>query len=48
MGVVANENSVAAVGSLGLFAQNTISVSFGSIAQASSAAQLLELHVETL
>ena len=47
-GIVIPDKSTAVVGSLGLFAQDTFYVKFGSIAQAASAAQLMDLHIETL
>jgi hypothetical protein len=46
--ITLDDTGTAAVASLGLFSQDTISVNFGSIAQAASAAQLLDLHIETI
>jgi hypothetical protein len=42
------DTGTAAIASLGLFAQNTVYVTYTSGTNTSSAAQLLDLHVETL
>ena len=47
-GINLDDKLTAAVTALGLFSQDTVYVKFGSIAQAASAAQLLDLHIETV
>lgn len=42
------DNNVAAVGSLGLFAQDTLNIVFTSLAATTADAQLLDLHIEVL
>lgn len=48
IGQAYTEQAVAAIGSLGLFAQTTVSVTYTSTTNTTAAPQLLDLHVETL
>jgi hypothetical protein len=47
-GIVIPDKTTAVAGSLGLMAQQAFYVKLGSIAQTASAAQLMDLHIETL
>jgi hypothetical protein len=47
-GIWLTDSNTAAVGSLGLMAQDTFFIKFGSVAQAASSSQLMDLHIETL
>jgi hypothetical protein len=42
------DTGVAAIGSLGLYAQNTLFITYTSTTNATGGEQLLDLHVETL